>query len=158
MVQDGSYTRAIRRMDVRNQHRFLVWRRDMDHSGADDQGAAETRIRLSGLRRSPRTRAVRRPATLCGTGSLLVLAACAGSGVVESEPHYQGESDSTNDAGVPIVGHGPVSIAHRACPLFFGHVPDWRHCFLTAFTTMRISVARGPLSADAAYLTRTLSY
>lgn len=46
---------------------------------------------------------------------------------------------------MPIADQGPVSIAHRACPLPVGDVPERRHCVLTAFTTMRISVARGPL-------------
>jgi hypothetical protein len=57
-------------------------------------------------------------------------------------------------------GGGPRTDEYSSpgVPASFRHVPERRHGFLTAFTTMRISAARGPLSADAPYLTRTLSY
>ncbi len=157
MVQDGPYSRAIRRMYVRNHHRGLRRRRDVERGGADDMSAAETRICLAGCSRRV-TRAVRRPATRTRARQTLVLTADAGRGEVQSQPQYQGECDSTNDARMPTMGHGPVSIAHRAYLLPAVRALDRRHGFLTALTAMRISTARSPLSGDAPYLTRTLSY
>ena len=115
---------------------------------------------------SARAGSVGDPEPVQSVAQLLSVAPCIGSSwqqepaAARSNPSHndQDECDSANDGSQPIVGHGPVSIAHRARPLHSRPVLDRRHCFRTPCTTIRISVARGPRSADAAYLTRTLSY
>lgn len=116
----------------------------MERRGADNVGAAETRICLNGLSRTVHW-AVGRPVARTRVRHTPVLAADALRGEVHSQPQDQSECGSADDTGVPILGHGPVSIAHRACRPSFRHVPARRHGFLTAFTTMRISAARGAL-------------